>query len=72
MTEFASTLRRERIRRDLSQKSLAEMIGVTKQTILAYENDKSKPRIGLVTPIEVALKIPRGMLSDIIADKPEY
>lgn len=38
LTEFAKNLRRIREERKLTQSALAEMIGVTPQTISAYEN----------------------------------
>ncbi|WP_423767217.1 helix-turn-helix transcriptional regulator, partial [Cloacibacillus porcorum] len=51
----------------LSQCDLAKLAGVTKTTVVAWENDRFKPQRKL-SELEKALKIPRGMLYILIAE----
>ena len=42
--KFAEKLRKERLSKNLSQEQLGEMIGISKRSIIKYENGTSIPR----------------------------
>jgi putative transcriptional regulator len=45
--DIANTVRRHRLARDITQFELAELLGVTRQTVLSIEKGKYTPSIGL-------------------------
>ena len=45
--EIRNTVRRHRLMRDMTQNELAEMLGVTRQTVLSIEKGKYTPSIAL-------------------------
>lgn len=45
--EIGNTVRRHRLMRDMTQNELAEMLGVTRQTVLSIEKGKYTPSIAL-------------------------
>lgn len=49
---------------DLTQEQLAEKIGVTRQTVIAIENDKYSPSLGLAFKIARLFKV---MIEDIFS-----
>ena len=42
---FNELIKTKRKEKELTQETLAEMIGTTKQTIANWENDRSKPQL---------------------------
>lgn len=61
-------IRELRARHRLSQSALAEVIGVSRQTIHAIENDKYDPTLALAFQLSYVLKEP----VDEIFDKTDY
>jgi putative transcriptional regulator len=53
-----NALRESRLKRDLTQVALAEMVGVTRQTIIAIEKEKFVPSAKLALEISRALDMP--------------
>ncbi|MCB0358594.1 MAG: helix-turn-helix transcriptional regulator [Bdellovibrionales bacterium] len=47
---------------DLSQKDLAELLGVTSNYISLLENDKREPSVALLREISKYLRVPFGLL----------
>jgi putative transcriptional regulator len=45
--DIVNTVRRHRLTRDITQSQLAELLGVTRQTVLSIEKGKYTPSIGL-------------------------
>ena len=54
---FGKTLKVERIKRELSQEQLAELLGVSMRTISLIENGKQHPKFYLVVNIAKVLDI---------------
>jgi transcriptional regulator with XRE-family HTH domain len=64
--EDLRTLRR---RRFLTQKQLAEKVGVSYQTIQAWEGGKSQPRLRHIPPLAEALGVdPVALLPEVDAE----
>lgn len=61
---FSDNLKRWRQYRQLSQKSLAEKIGVSQQALARWEIDTSSPNPEMIASIAKALDIPVAMLFD--------
>ncbi len=51
-------LRVSRLQRNLTQESLAAMVGVTRQTIIAIEKEKFVPSVKLAMQLSLALNMP--------------
>lgn len=60
-------IRKRRKELKLSQRDLAKLAGVSKTTVVAWENDRFKPQRKL-SELEKALEVPRGMLYILIAE----
>ena len=45
--EIRNTVRRHRLMKDMTQNALAELLGVTRQTVLSIEKGKYTPSIAL-------------------------
>ena len=45
--DIVNSVRRHRLARDITQSRLAELLGVTRQTVLSIEKGKYTPSIGL-------------------------
>ncbi len=45
--DIVNAVRRHRLARDITQSQLAELLGVTRQTVLSIEKGKYTPSIGL-------------------------
>jgi len=45
--DIVNSVRRHRLARDITQSQLAELLGVTRQTVLSIEKGKYTPSIGL-------------------------
>jgi putative transcriptional regulator len=45
--DINNTVRRHRLAKDITQSQLAELLGVTRQTVLSIEKGKYTPSIGL-------------------------
>ena len=52
-----NSLRETRLKRNLTQESLAAMVGVTRQTIIAVEKEKFVPSVRLALELAQALKV---------------
>ncbi len=53
-----TSLREVRLRRELTQESLAQMVGVTRQTVIAIEKGKFVPSVRLALELARALGTP--------------
>ncbi|MDY0020294.1 MAG: helix-turn-helix transcriptional regulator [Anaerolineae bacterium] len=56
--ELHNRVREERVRRDLTQVSLADAVGVTRQTIIAIEKGKFVPSVKLSLELAGFLGLP--------------
>jgi putative transcriptional regulator len=45
--DIVNAVRRHRLTRDITQSELAELLGVTRQTVLSIEKGKYTPSVGL-------------------------
>ena len=45
--DIVNAVRRQRLARDITQSELAELLGVTRQTVLSIEKGKYTPSVGL-------------------------
>lgn len=68
LNNFSQNMKSERIKKGFTQKNLASLVGVTKQTILNYENQKTIPTSSVMESIAVALDVP---LEALIGDNVE-
>ncbi len=57
-----NSLKEARLQRNLTQETLAAMVGVTRQTIIAIEKEKFVPSVKLALELAVALDIPFGKI----------
>ncbi len=57
-----NNLRDARLDRDLTQEALAQMVGVTRQTIIAIEKEKFVPSVRLALELARALRTPIARL----------
>ena len=55
-------VRESRLEKQLTQETLAEMVGVTRQTIIALEKGGYKPSVELALKLAHALQIPLQQL----------
>ena len=62
MDTFGQRLRQLRERRRLSQRALAEQVGVSRETITRLEADRLEPKTGLAMRLEQALEADPGTL----------
>lgn len=58
--QLHNALKEIRLKRDLTQESLAGMVGVTRQTIIAIEKEKFVPSVRLALELARALGTPVG------------
>ncbi|MTD38568.1 helix-turn-helix domain-containing protein [Erwinia sp. CPCC 100877] len=65
LSNFTQNMRSERIKKGWSQKKLADLVGVTKQTILNYENQKTIPSSHVMESVALALDV---SLESLIGD----
>lgn len=68
LSNFSQNMKSERIKKGWSQKKLAALVGVTKQTILNYENQKTIPTSSVMESVALALEVP---LETLIGDDDE-
>lgn len=61
---FGEKLKRIRTDRDLSQDSLASILGTSKQVISRYENDQTTPKIDVALKYSTLLHVPLDYLID--------
>jgi putative transcriptional regulator len=69
--ELHNRLRETRLRKNLSQESLAGMVGVTRQTVIAIEKEKFVPSVKLALQLASALGTPFGRVFWLEASKGE-
>ncbi|EAF9641309.1 XRE family transcriptional regulator [Listeria monocytogenes] len=62
LTNFSLNMKSVRIKKKLTQKKLASLVGVSKQTILNYENQKTIPTSSVMESISLALEVPLDQL----------
>jgi transcriptional regulator with XRE-family HTH domain len=62
--QFAANLRRERLRRELSQEALGDLCGLHMTEISRLERARREPRLGTIVKLSRALRIPPGRLLD--------
>ncbi len=55
-----NNLKKTRLKKNLTQESLAGMVGVTRQTIIAIEKEKFVPSVKLALELALALDKPIG------------
>ncbi len=55
-----NNLKETRLKKNLTQESLAGMVGVTRQTIIAIEKEKFVPSVKLALELALALDAPVG------------
>lgn len=60
--DFARNLKQLRKKRDWSQQELADKVGVSKQSIFNYENNKKTPSQDTLEKIAQVLKVSQGFL----------
>lgn len=70
--KFAEKLRKERLSKNLSQEQLGEMIGISKRSIIKYENGTSIPRASAIHKIAKALDVSYEYLDIDEIDNPQY
>ncbi|MBC7233233.1 MAG: helix-turn-helix transcriptional regulator [Chloroflexi bacterium] len=58
MARLCNRLRELRARYDLTQEQLAQVVGVTRQTILAIEKGNYSPSVSLALRIAQVLRVP--------------
>lgn len=64
MKSFADKVKDARAARDLTQPQLAEMVGVSVRSILAYERGEKMPRQGTMLKLAKALQVSVKFLTD--------
>lgn len=64
MMSFTDKVKDARAARDLTQPQLAEMVGVSDRSILAYERGEKKPRQGTMLKLARALGVSVKFLTD--------
>ncbi len=55
---LCNSLKETRLQKELTQESLAQRIGVTRQTIIAIEKGKFVPSVKLALQLALALEVP--------------
>lgn len=60
LAEFASALRRARDCSGMTQKDLAQKIGVTTNCVSMYENARRMPSVMMASKLSTALDVPIG------------
>jgi putative transcriptional regulator len=60
--DLHNRLKERRLKRNLTQEALAEVVGVTRQTIIAVEKEKFVPSVRLALELAQALNVPLGDL----------
>lgn len=72
MTTFAEKLKYHRESLGLNQQQLADIVGVSKRMIAAYETNNSKPRPGVLEKIASALKVSVDYLQSTTITDPQF
>lgn len=72
MTTFAEKLKLHRESLGLNQQQLADMIGVSKRMVAAYETGNSKPRQAVLEKIAAALKVSVDYLQSTTITDPQF
>ncbi len=62
-------LKQARLKRNLTQETLASMVGVTRQTIIAIEKEKFVPSVKLALELSQALDMPIGKIFRLESDQ---
>ena len=70
--KFAEKLRKERLNKNLSQEQLGKMIGISKRSIIKYENGTSIPRASAIHKMAKALDVSYEYLDIDEIDNPQY
>lgn len=69
MAAFAEKLKQHREMLGLNQQQLADVVGVSKRMVAAYETDGSMPRRAVLEKLAAALKVSVDyLISDIVTD----
>lgn len=55
LSNFSQNMKSERMKKKISQKELAELVGISRLTILNYENNKTIPQPDIMNSIALAL-----------------
>jgi transcriptional regulator with XRE-family HTH domain len=58
MIKFGASIKKYRMKANLTQERLSSMVGVQSTFLSALENDKKEPSITLIKKISSALKVP--------------
>ncbi len=58
MPSIRNQVRELRARREMTQQELAEKVGVTRQTVIAIEQDKYSPSLETAFKVAIALGVP--------------
>lgn len=58
MVKFGSSIKKYRVKANLTQQKLSLKVGVQPTFLSAVENDKKEPSITLIRKISVALRVP--------------
>ena len=72
MTTFAEKLKYHRESLGLNQQQLADMIGVSKRMVAAYETTNSKPRQSVLEKIAAALNVSVDYLQSTTITDPHF
>lgn len=62
MMKLHNNLKETRLKKNLTQESLAALVGVTRQTIIAIEKEKFVPSVKLALELALALDTPIGKM----------
>ena len=57
-----NNLKEARLKKNLTQETLAGLVGVTRQTIIAIEKEKFAPSVRLALELALALETPIGKI----------
>lgn len=72
MTTFAEKLKHHRESLGLNQQQLADMIGVSKRMVAAYETENSKPRQAVLEKLAAALNVSVDYLQSTTITDPHF
>ena len=68
-TAFGQVIKEEREKAGLSRVELAKIAGLTRHTILKYENGENLPSLGIVFALSRSLKMGTGQFVDLVEEK---
>lgn len=72
MKTFADKVRETRVALNLNQETLGELVGVSKRTIVSYENDGVKPRPNKLSKLAEVLQVSVDYLKNDEIEDPLY